>query len=61
MGLKKRARGIYEETRGRFVVQVCRLIQVLDFGRILAAGTPAQIQRSAAVRAAYLGGAGARR
>ena len=45
----------------QFVVHVCRLIQVLDFGRILAAGTPSEIQRSAAVRAAYLGGAGARR
>jgi len=45
----------------QFVVQVCRLIQVLDFGRILAAGTPAQIQRSATVQAAYLGGTGVRR
>jgi len=41
----------------QFVVGVCATIHVLDFGRILAVGTPAEIQRSAAVRAAYLGGA----
>ena len=39
-----------------FVVQVCSRIHVLDFGRVLAVGTPREIQRSAAVRAAYLGG-----
>jgi branched-chain amino acid transport system ATP-binding protein len=43
-----------------FVVGVCSRIHVLDFGRILAVGTPREIQRSAAVRAAYLGGAAAR-
>lgn len=40
-----------------FVVRVSGLIHVLDFGRILAVGTPKQIRRNAAVRAAYLGGA----
>jgi branched-chain amino acid transport system ATP-binding protein len=46
-----------------FVVQVCTRIHVLDFGRILTVGTPSEIQRSAAVQAAYLGGgvAGPRR
>jgi len=39
-----------------FVVQVCSRIHVLDFGRVLAVGTPREIQRSAAVQAAYLGG-----
>jgi len=39
-----------------FVVEVCSRIHVLDFGRILAVGTPREIQRSAAVQAAYLGG-----
>ncbi len=38
-----------------FVVGVCAKIHVLDFGRILAVGTPREIQRSAAVQAAYLG------
>jgi branched-chain amino acid transport system ATP-binding protein len=39
-----------------FVVEVCSRIHVLDFGRMLAVGTPREIQRSAAVQAAYLGG-----
>jgi branched-chain amino acid transport system ATP-binding protein len=43
-----------------FVVEVCSRIHVLDFGRILAVGTPREIQRSAKVQAAYLGGAAAR-
>ncbi len=38
-----------------FVVGTSKLIHVLDFGRILAVGTPKEIQRSAAVQAAYLG------
>lgn len=38
-----------------FVMGVCRRIHVLDFGRILAVGTAAQIQRSTAVQEAYLG------
>ena len=37
------------------VMGACRLIYVLDFGRILAVGTPREIQRSAAVQEAYLG------
>jgi branched-chain amino acid transport system ATP-binding protein len=40
----------------QFVVHVCRLIHVLDFGRILAVGTAKEIQQSPAVQAAYLGG-----
>jgi branched-chain amino acid transport system ATP-binding protein len=38
-----------------FVVGTSKLIHVLDFGKILAVGTPREIQRSAAVQAAYLG------
>lgn len=38
------------------VMQVCDVIHVLDFGRILEVGTPGEIQESPAVRAAYLGG-----
>jgi len=37
------------------VLSVCDYIYVLDFGKIIAAGTPAEIRESAAVKAAYLG------
>jgi branched-chain amino acid transport system ATP-binding protein len=37
------------------VMRVCSRIFVLDFGQIIACGTPAEIQRNAAVQAAYLG------
>ena len=39
------------------VMDVCAVIHVLDFGRILAVGTPAEIRSSAAVQEAYLGSA----
>ena len=37
------------------VMKVCSYIQVLDFGRIIAAGTPEEIQTNRAVLDAYLG------
>jgi branched-chain amino acid transport system ATP-binding protein len=37
------------------VMKVCSIISVLDFGSILAKGTPAQIQKDQAVLEAYLG------
>jgi branched-chain amino acid transport system ATP-binding protein len=37
------------------VMSVCSVIHVLDLGRLLASGTPAEVQRDATVLAAYLG------
>jgi branched-chain amino acid transport system ATP-binding protein len=37
------------------IMRVCERLYVLDLGRLIASGTPAEIQRDAAVRNAYLG------
>ena len=39
------------------VMSVCHRITVLDFGRVIAAGSPAQVRDNPAVTAAYLGNA----
>jgi branched-chain amino acid transport system ATP-binding protein len=37
------------------VMNVCKTVHVLDFGQIIAVGTPSEIQTNDAVLAAYLG------
>jgi ABC-type branched-subunit amino acid transport system ATPase component len=37
------------------VMDVCEYIYVMDFGRVIFAGTPAEVRESEIVQAAYLG------
>jgi branched-chain amino acid transport system ATP-binding protein len=43
-----------------FVMDTCAHIDVLDFGRVIARGTPGEVQANAAVQQAYLGTKAAR-
>jgi len=38
-----------------FVMSTCEFIHVLDFGQIIATGSPLEVQANPAVQAAYLG------
>ena len=39
----------------RVIMRLCDRVQVLDYGKTIALGTPAEVQRSEAVLTAYLG------
>jgi branched-chain amino acid transport system ATP-binding protein len=54
-GLAEDACVVVIEHRMDLMMSVCDTIFVLDFGRLIAAGTPDQVQADPAVTAAYLG------
>ncbi len=43
------------EHRMRFVMELCEIIQTLDFGEVIAEGTPDEIRNNERVIDAYLG------
>jgi branched-chain amino acid transport system ATP-binding protein len=56
-GLRDRMSVLLVEHRMDFVMATCDRIVVLNFGEVVASGTPAEIQASPAVTEAYLGDA----
>lgn len=56
-GMRRRRSVLLVEHHMDLVMSVCGRVVVLDFGRVIAAGTPAQVQADPAVAAAYLGDA----
>jgi branched-chain amino acid transport system ATP-binding protein len=59
-GLPKRQEGctvLLVEHHMDLVMRVCDQVAVLDFGRLIATGTPAQVRDNPAVTDAYLGAA----
>jgi branched-chain amino acid transport system ATP-binding protein len=57
-GLAQEASVVVIEHRMDLMMSICEQIFVLDFGKVIAAGTPAQVQADPAVTAAYLGETG---
>ncbi|HEY1618431.1 MAG TPA: ABC transporter ATP-binding protein [Streptosporangiaceae bacterium] len=53
--LAQQATVVVIEHRMDLMMSVCEQIFVLDFGKVIASGTPAQVQADPAVTAAYLG------
>ncbi|HEX4722154.1 MAG TPA: ABC transporter ATP-binding protein [Pseudonocardiaceae bacterium] len=54
-GLRGRTAVMLVEHNMDFVMDLCERIVVLDFGQVIARGTPADIRQDAAVQRAYLG------